>query len=164
LCIAALLVGCRPPAPASTPDASGAGSPSPAASPTPAATVNEAAAAPAPPAAPSAAEPHRNTLRWSTASELDNFGYDVYRATDPEGPFERITRDPILGAGTTDEVSRYVFVDEAIDPHMTYYYYVESISLAGVRERFTPVVKKEPKLPPPDGSIEPIPLATPQPD
>jgi hypothetical protein len=158
-----LLAACRPPGPAASPVASE--TPPAAAAVTPSAPTGEEATATraaAPPAA--AAEKPRNTLRWSTASELDNFGYDVYRGTDPEGPFERITRDPILGAGTTDEVSKYEFVDEAIDPYTSYYYYVESISLAGVRERFTPVVKKAAKLSPPDGSIEPPPGATPQPD
>src|SRR5262245_5158985 len=43
------------------------------------------AATPAPAAA--AAAPIRNTVRWSTSSELDSFGFDVYRGTAEEGPF-----------------------------------------------------------------------------
>ena len=120
----------------------------PAATATPAAPPTTVAASPEPEATPLPTPPFRNTVRWSTASEVDNFGYDVYRGTDAEGPFERLTADPIPGAGTTDEPQKYSFVDEGIDPHQTYYYYVESISLAGVRERFTPVIKAKPKLPP----------------
>jgi pyruvate/2-oxoglutarate dehydrogenase complex dihydrolipoamide acyltransferase (E2) component len=118
------------------------------------ATPAAPAAPPAQPQAaapqPAAAEPERyeNTLRWSTASEVDNFGYDVYRATTAEGPFERITRDPVAGAGTTDVPQLYSYVDSSIDPHQAYYYYVESISFSGVRERFTPVITAKPKLPP----------------
>ena len=97
-------------------------------------------------------EPWANTLKWATASEVDNFGYDVYRGESEEGPFERVTKEPIEGAGTTDEISRYVFVDDTIDPHKTYYYYVESISMEGVRERFTPVGKKNPKISPEEES------------
>jgi len=89
-----------------------------------------------------------NTIKWSTASEVDNFGYDIYRGESPEGPFLRLTEEPIEGAGTSDEVSRYEFVDQTIAPEKTYYYYIESISMAGVRERFTPVAKKKPKIPP----------------
>ena len=37
---------------------------------------------------------------------------------------------------------------EKIDPRRTYYYYVESISMDGVRERFTPVGKAGPKIEP----------------
>lgn len=81
------------------------------------------------------------TIRWATASEVDNFGYDIYRGESPEGPFERLTEDPIAGAGTTDEPSYYTYVDEGLDPSKDYYYYIESISMFGQRERFTPVQK-----------------------
>lgn len=115
----------------------------------------ETAAAPAAPAAPAVrevpvgacgdqsgvAEADRvaNTARWSTASELENFGYDVYRGDAEEGPFERLTADPIQGAGTSDEPQQYSFRDENIDPCKAYWYYVESISTSGTREKFTPV-------------------------
>jgi len=87
-----------------------------------------------------------NTIKWSTASEVDNFGFDVFRGDSAEGPFERINEDTIEGAGTVDEPQSYRFVDDTIDPHRTYYYYVESISMDGVRERFTPVGKAGPKM------------------
>ena len=96
---------------------------------------------------PDADEPYRNVIRWATASEVDNFGYDVYRSEREEGPFERITSDPITGAGTTDEPSEYHYEDRTIDPHKRYYYYVESISMHGDRQRFTPVYGAKPKLP-----------------
>ena len=93
-----------------------------------------------------------NTLRWKTASEVDNFGFEIYRSTDEEGPFERMTREPLPGAGTTDEPQSYVFVDDTIDPTRGYYYYIESISMAGVRERFSPVLHIGPKAPVNEGS------------
>jgi hypothetical protein len=80
----------------------------------------------------------RNIVRWSTASEVDNFGFDVYRAEHEQGPFERITQQPVPGAGTSDEPARYEYTDESIKPDTQYYYYVESISMSGMREKFTP--------------------------
>jgi hypothetical protein len=116
-----------------------------------------AACAAAPPPAPAPAPPeppppverpaeYKNTLRWTTASEVDNFGFDVYRGDSEEGPFERLTESPLAGAGTTDLTTEYVWEDEAIDPHRVYYYYVESISLQGVREQFTPIIRAPAKL------------------
>jgi hypothetical protein len=114
---------------------------------------------PAPPAPPGAARPDparaeptppegfRHTLRWTTASEVDNFGYDVYRSERPDGPFERITERPIPGAGTSDVPRRYEFVDSRVDPHRAYYYYVESISMSGQRQRFTPIIRSAPQPP-----------------
>jgi hypothetical protein len=93
----------------------------------------------------------KNTVRWSTASEVENFGYDVYRGDSEEGPFVRLTPKPIPGAGTSDEPHKYSYVDKDIDPTKEYWYYVESVSYSGVRERFTPVQKAKAKQPKPEG-------------
>ncbi len=130
----------------------------PASVPEAAAAASAEAAAADPPVDPAAVEDaaeetkktYSNTVKWTTASELDNFGYDVYRGESPDGPFERVNPEVIEGAGTTDEPTRYRFVDDTIDPRKTYYYYVESISMAGVRERFTPIGEARPKIPPAD--------------
>ncbi|MDC8013857.1 hypothetical protein [Tahibacter soli] len=117
-----------------------------------------AAALATPPAAPAAAalppegacgdqsavakeERLANTPRWTTASEVENFGYDVFRGDAEEGPFTKLTASPLAGAGTTDETKKYEFRDDTIDPCKDYWYYVESISTTGVREKFTPVFK-----------------------
>jgi len=78
-----------------------------------------------------------NTAHWTTASEDDNFGYDVYRSDKQTGPFARVTKQPILGNGTTAETHTYQFVDSDIDPCKDYWYYIESIASDGTREKFT---------------------------
>jgi len=86
-----------------------------------------------------------NNLRWKTASEVSNFGFDVYRSRDESGPFDRITDRPMAGAGNSDVPQQYEFVDDTIEPCVVYWYYVESISLDGEREKFTPVFSSRPK-------------------
>lgn len=112
--------------------------------------TNEAEPVPAPgsPAAAPLEEqaPLANTLRWRTASEVDNFGFDVFRGLAEEGPFEKLNDETIPGAGTTDEPQQYAYVDETIEPGTEYWYYVESISIAGVREQFTPIFKAKAKF------------------
>ncbi|MHC4908964.1 MAG: hypothetical protein ACYTF9_04505 [Planctomycetota bacterium] len=102
---------------------------------------------PAPPEAPVSAL--ENTIRWTTASEVDNYGFDVYRATAEEGPFEVINSETVPGAGTTDVPQDYEYVDRSVEPDTAYFYYVESISMGGERERMTPVIRSRPK-PAPD--------------
>lgn len=80
------------------------------------------------------------TIKWTTASEQDNFGFDVYRGESEDGPFTKLTEKPIQGAINSSEPHKYAYRDETIDVDKAYYYYVESISLAGVREKFTPVI------------------------
>lgn len=145
-----LLVGCT-------------STPAPQAAPPPAAPAPAVAPAPSAPSTPVAArgpaEPLRNTIRWKTASEVDNFGFDVYRATAEDGPFERLTSSPVPGAGTVDEPKSYQFADEKIEPGVAYWYYVESISIQGVREKFTPTFKAPVKT----GAPAPAPKDPPSP-
>jgi hypothetical protein len=86
-----------------------------------------------------------NILKWSTASEVDIFGFDIYRSVDEDGEFERINDDPIPGAGTTDEPQYYVFIDDSIEPDQGYYYYIESVTVDEVREQFSPIVYVPPE-------------------
>lgn len=86
-----------------------------------------------------------NTLRWVTQSEEDNFGYDVFRGLNEQGPFARINNRSILGAGTTDMPQHYDYNDTAIATGVVYWYYVESISLTGERTRLTPIFASRPK-------------------
>lgn len=89
-----------------------------------------------------------NTVSWTTASEQDNFGYNVFRGPSEEGPFEKINEAPILGHGTTSLTHSYSYRDSDIDPCKAYWYYVESVSMQGVRERFTPIARVAPKVDP----------------
>jgi hypothetical protein len=86
-----------------------------------------------------------NTIKWKTATEVDSYGYDVYRGDSEGGPFVKLTDAPLPGAGTVDTPQSYVFVDDTIAPDTVYYYYVESISMDGVREKLTPVFASKPK-------------------
>lgn len=139
-----------------------AAKPAAAPAPAPAATAPRTEPAPAPAAAAAApaelpvgacgdqsavAKEERlaNTPRWTTASEVDNFGYDVFRGDAEEGPFTKLNANPLLGAGTTDETKKYEYRDDSIDPCRDYWYYVESIDTNGAREKFTPVFKASAK-------------------
>lgn len=89
-----------------------------------------------------------NTPKWSLASEQDNFGFDVFRGDTEKGEFAKLNKDPILGAGTTDETQKYSWRDDTIDPCKDYWYYVDSISTSGVREKMTPTFKAPAKFSP----------------
>lgn len=96
-------------------------------------TAAHAIAADCPP--PADGKPHGNRLRWATASEQDSFGFEVFRAESENGEAARITRNPILAAGTTDETHNYEYRDEAIDPKRDYWYSVDLIHTDNSRER-----------------------------
>jgi hypothetical protein len=120
------LVACRS---AGTPVPAGAPSPGPPA------TVESA----------SAGAPH-NTLTWKT-DDVSNFGYDIYRAESEAGPFVKISPRPVPGTLKPGKVQTFQYEDRAIDPRKDYWYYVECITLAGERLKFTPTLKAPAKIP-----------------
>jgi hypothetical protein len=80
------------------------------------------------------------TLKWSTVSEVNNLGFDVYRSESPDGKFVKISPAYIKGAGTDSTPHDYQFADERAVVGKTYYYYLETISFSGERER-TNIIK-----------------------
>ena len=95
-----------------------------------------------------------NTARWTTASETNTFGYDVYRSDSENGKFTRITKKPVLGNGTTSDTHKYEFVDDTIDPCKEYWYYVEEITTSGERVKFTSVFRAKAKRHPEGGEAK----------
>lgn len=88
-----------------------------------------------------------NSIKWVTASELNNFGFDVMRGDSEEGTFVKINQHTIPGAGNSDTPNEYKFVDKTIEVGKVYWYYVESIAMSGQREKFTPTFQSKPRYP-----------------
>jgi len=65
-------------------------------------------------------------LIWETATELDNMGFNLYRATSPDGERTRINDELIPGRGTGLGGS-YQFFDPAALDDGTYYYWLEDV-------------------------------------
>lgn len=79
-------------------------------------------------------------LTWSTESEKGNFGYNVMRADAKEGPFAPVNELVIFGAGDSSTTQNYEYYDLNVKVGDMYYYYVESISMTGDKERIRPVI------------------------
>lgn len=67
-------------------------------------------------------------LRWQTATETNNYGFDVERS-DNLSVWNKIGYVP--GHGTTTEIQKYKFVDEDINNANTYYYRLKQIDYNG---------------------------------
>jgi hypothetical protein len=77
-------------------------------------------------------------LRWITESEIENQGFNLYRQL-LSGQYELLasfTSEPALvGAGSTTEARTYQWVDQRIQPGMTYCYLLADVSYAGVEQK-----------------------------
>ena len=85
-------------------------------------------------------------VSWETATELDNLGFNVYRANSAGG--ERIRLNdwliPSQSPGSTVG-SSYQFVDRSAEPGMAYHYWLEDIDLEGVGRMNGPVAVQMPR-------------------
>ncbi|HEY3296999.1 MAG TPA: T9SS type A sorting domain-containing protein [bacterium] len=70
-------------------------------------------------------------LAFATASETDNDHFEILRATDKSGTFERITS--VTSAGNTAGGHRYDYVDTHVTTGQTYWYYLVSVDANGNR-------------------------------
>ena len=79
-------------------------------------------------------------VSWRTESEINNSGSNVYRSESRDSKFVKINPEMLKGAGISAEPHEYKFVDEAVEPGYTYYYYLKSIDFSG-DEQQTHVIK-----------------------
>jgi hypothetical protein len=78
-------------------------------------------------------------LSWTTASELDNLGFHLYRAAQESGPYERITPTLIPGLGSSPAGATYTYHDRGLTNDATYYYKLEDLDASGAATQHGPV-------------------------
>jgi len=70
-------------------------------------------------------------LRWVTASETENFGFQLFRAEAADGYYEKITPAIIEGAGTSASEHQYEYLDADVAAGTTYYYKLMDVDYSG---------------------------------
>ena len=76
-------------------------------------------------------------IKWITASELNNAGFNILRSQQRNGEFKVINPKMIAGAGTTSERNIYTFTDTTANPNVVYYYQIEDVSFDGRHQTLT---------------------------
>jgi hypothetical protein len=76
------------------------------------------------------------TLRWSTASEINNLGFEVQRSTSSNGGWSAIGF--VNGAGNSFSTRNYSYVDEKLSSNR-YYYRLKQVDI-DQRFEYSPVV------------------------
>ena len=79
-------------------------------------------------------------LEWTTQSESNNLGWNLYRSETELENAVQINGHLINGAGTSTEPTNYKFYDEEeLVVNNTYLYWLESISFSGETEHIGPI-------------------------
>jgi len=78
-------------------------------------------------------------LNWTTGSEVDNYSFVLWRATDPQGEFINVSgeiRSMGQGVGNTN----YSYTDHNVTPGTTYFYKISDITTYGYQTMHNNVV------------------------
>jgi len=78
-------------------------------------------------------------IKWSTLSETDNLGFNVYRSYDYENNFEKINNKIIPGAGTSTQKNEYAFTDITFERTNIVYYKLENVDISGTKKTYGPI-------------------------
>ena len=81
-------------------------------------------------------------VEWSTASELDTAGFNLYRGDTSTGPFVQVNPELIPASSDPLAGSSYTYEDSEVRPGRTYYYQLEEVEIDGSTGRFGPISVK----------------------
>jgi len=86
---------------------------------------------------------HRVTLKFETASEVENQGFIILRASAEYGPYQEIDsyilNDNLKGAGNSSSPKEYSFNDYNVINGQKYWYKLVDVSINGIRTEHGPV-------------------------
>ncbi|MBN1999892.1 hypothetical protein JW935_20215 [candidate division KSB1 bacterium] len=78
-------------------------------------------------------------LHWVTQSETENLGFYIYRAEGENSAFTKLNSKIFPGAGNTEAVQKYKFVDRNVSNHSTYFYQLADVDFTGVETKHDPI-------------------------
>lgn len=74
-------------------------------------------------------------IRWSTETEVNTAGFNLYRALGEDGPWEKINERLIPGAPDPLRGGTYVFTDTEVIAGQAYWYELEEVETSGKTTR-----------------------------
>jgi hypothetical protein len=79
-------------------------------------------------------------VEWSTETEMNTAGFNLFRGESPDGPFDVKVNDQLI-APAQDPMTggKYQYVDKTAKPGVTYYYRLEEVEKNGARNNYGPI-------------------------
>jgi len=78
-------------------------------------------------------------VEWTTESEVDMAGFNLYRSDSPDGPYVKVNATLIPGASDPLLGGKYAYTDTNVVAGQTYYYKLEDIELDGTTTLHGPI-------------------------
>ncbi|KPL17875.1 MAG: hypothetical protein AMJ92_10580 [candidate division Zixibacteria bacterium SM23_81] len=80
-------------------------------------------------------------VKWTTANERQNLGFNLLRRSSPKEPFVEINPEliPSAGQGNSENPLHYQFMDQEVSTGVTYEYQLEAVTFQGHKSVYGPV-------------------------
>jgi len=78
-------------------------------------------------------------VKWTTASEIDNEGFNIWRSTTKDGEYTLVNNELIPGEGGVTTPHSYTFTDSTAQAGVTYYYKLEDVDADGTKTMHGPL-------------------------
>ena len=78
-------------------------------------------------------------VEWTTESEVDLAGFNLYRSESPAGPYVKVNASLIPGASDPLLGGQYAYTDTNVVAGRTYYYKLEDVDLDGTTTLHGPI-------------------------
>ncbi|MGB9299429.1 MAG: hypothetical protein WCD51_02420 [Anaerolineae bacterium] len=88
----------------------------------------------------STSEPGMVIVEWTTESEVNLAGFNIYRSESPDGPYVKLNDTLIPAAPDPIAGGSYSYTDTTVEPGVTYYYQLEDAELDGKATVHGPIV------------------------
>ena len=75
------------------------------------------------------------TIKWSTETEIDNLGFNIYRRETKNGGYVKVNSKLIQSTVTDSSSHDYSYTDDNLKFGQTYYYYVEDVDFSGKKDK-----------------------------
>jgi hypothetical protein len=83
-------------------------------------------------------------LTWTTETETNNAGFNLYRSESEDGAYIKLNDSLIPSKGSSTQGASYEFIDTNVQNRKTYYYKLEDIDTNG-NSTFHGTVKAVPR-------------------
>lgn len=77
------------------------------------------------------------TIQWTTSTEQNTAGFQLYRSLTPDGDFLLLTPDIIPSQGSSVTGHTYKYTDHTIEANRSYHYLLEEVEFNGNRTQHT---------------------------
>ena len=86
-------------------------------------------------------------VEWSTETEMNTAGFDLYRGESPDGPFDVKVNDQLIPPSNDPLTGgEYRYEDKTAAPGVTYYYQLREIEKTGAVNTYGPISVQAGKL------------------